>query len=88
MIVVGEPPAIVELELTVKGNERLDQILTGWKVSVESGRFARARYFCAPAALGPVLRAVARCDALLAIDVLPVPADIPGVAPLGGERIP
>jgi hypothetical protein len=82
------PGAPIELELTVKSNERLDQILTGWKASVELGRFARARYFCAPGALGPVLRAVARCDALLAVDVLPLPAGIPGVVPLGGERIP
>jgi hypothetical protein len=80
-------PIAVELELTVKANDRLDRILTGWKAAVESGRFARARYFCAPGALGPVLRAVARVDALTAIDVLPLPAGIPGIAPLGGERI-
>jgi hypothetical protein len=63
LIVLGEPPTVIEVELTAKGRNRLDEILTGWKTAVEKGRFARVRYYCSSAALPYVKRSVERADA-------------------------
>jgi hypothetical protein len=39
---------VLEVELTAKGRNRLDEILAGWKTAVARGRFVRVRYYCPP----------------------------------------
>lgn len=63
MIALGEPPSIIEVELTPKGKARLDEIITGWKTAVARGRFAGIRYYCSSGALSYVERAVDRVGA-------------------------
>lgn len=63
MIAIGEPPTAIEVELTAKGRNRLDEIVVGWKLAVERGRFAAVRYLCSPQALPYIERAVGRMRA-------------------------
>jgi hypothetical protein len=63
LIALGDPPGIVEVELTAKGKARLDEIVSGWAAAVDRGRFARVRYFCSTEALPYVERAVQRTGA-------------------------
>jgi hypothetical protein len=63
LIAIGKPPSIIEVELTAKGKARLDEIIAGWKMAVERGRFAGVRYYCSSEALPYVKRAVDRVGA-------------------------
>jgi hypothetical protein len=63
LIALGDPPGIIEVELSAKGSTRLDRIVRGWKQAVDNGRFAASRYFCSPAAQPYVERSLERVGA-------------------------
>jgi hypothetical protein len=63
LIAIGEPPTPIEVELTAKGRNRLDEIVAGWKLAVERGRFATVRYLCSAEALPYVERSLDRTEA-------------------------
>jgi hypothetical protein len=56
----GCPPEALEVELNLKGAERLDLILRSWRRAVAEGRFAGVAYHCSPRALAGLRRAVKR----------------------------
>ncbi len=56
----GEPPEAIEVELSLKGPERLDLILRSWRRAVAEGRFRGVVYHCSPRVLAGVGRAVER----------------------------
>lgn len=58
LIVLGDPPGAIEVELSDKSNRRLDEILRGWRREVAEKRLSRVRYLCSPRALPYVERAV------------------------------
>ena len=60
LIVIGDPPEAIEVELSDKSNRRLDEILRGWRWAVAEKRFGRVRYLCSRRALLYVERAVER----------------------------
>lgn len=60
LIVLGDPPEAIEIELSDKSNRRLDGILRGWRWAVAEKRFGRVRYLCSPKAMSYVTRAVGR----------------------------
>ncbi len=53
-------PIAIEVELTRKKAERLDQLLRAWRRAVGRGRFRRVVYFCPEAMYPVVVRAVER----------------------------
>jgi hypothetical protein len=63
LIELGELPSPVEVELTPKGGDRLDEIVGGWRAAVGEGRFKRVLYRCSAEALPYVERSVRRTDA-------------------------
>jgi hypothetical protein len=69
LVVLGEPPEAIEVELSDKSNRRLDEILKGWRWAVAEKRFSRVRYLCSPRALPYVERAVERTRIKTGIDV-------------------
>ena len=60
LIVLGDPPEAIEVELSDKSNRRLDEILRGWRWAVAEKRLGRIRYLCSPRALPYVERALDR----------------------------
>jgi hypothetical protein len=60
LILLGERPCPIEVELSAKGNVRLDRILAGWAAAVDQGRFAKVIYHCSPQASRYVERSVER----------------------------
>jgi hypothetical protein len=56
----GGAPEAIEVELSLKGPERLDLILRSWRRAVAEGRFRGVVYYCSPRALAGVKRAVER----------------------------
>lgn len=56
----GGPPEAIEVELSLKGADRLDLILRSWRRAVGEGRFSGVVYCCSPRAFGGVRRAVER----------------------------
>lgn len=56
----GVPPEAIEVELSLKGPERLDLILRSWRRAVGEGRFGGVLYRCSERTLGGVRRAVER----------------------------
>lgn len=60
LVVLGDPPEAIEVELSDKSNRRLDGILRGWRWTVAEKRFGRVRYLCSPRAMPYVVRAVER----------------------------
>ena len=56
----GEPPEAVEIELTAKGQARLDELLRGWRWPVAEHRLRRVVYRCPPRIRAIVERAVER----------------------------
>lgn len=56
----GGPPEAIEVELSLKGPERLDLILRSWRRAVAEGRFCGVVYHCSQRALAGVRRAVER----------------------------
>lgn len=58
--VEGEPPEAIEIELTAKGQARLDELLRGWRWPVAEHRLRRVVYRCPPRIRPVVERAVER----------------------------
>lgn len=56
----GSPPEAIEVELSLKGPERLDLIMRSWRQAVVEGRFCGVVYHCSSRALAGVRRAVER----------------------------
>jgi hypothetical protein len=56
----GGPPEAIEVELTPKGQVRLDELLRAWRRSVAERRLARVVYRCPPRTRGVLERAVER----------------------------
>jgi hypothetical protein len=66
----GGLPVTIEVELTVKGSDRLDAICRGY---ARARHLAGARYFAAPDPARAVVRAIDRTSAHDRIDVRPLP---------------
>lgn len=65
----GEPPEAIEVELTAKGQARLDELLRGWRWAVAERRLSSVTYRCPPR-IRPVLeRAVERTGTEAAVAV-------------------
>ena len=60
LVLLGERPEAVEVELTAKSAHRLDEILRAWRRSLGRGQFGRVRYLCSAGTLPYLQRAVAR----------------------------
>lgn len=60
LVVLGDSPEAIEVELSDKSNRRLDGILRGWRWAILEKRFGRVRYLCSPRAMPYVTRAVHR----------------------------
>jgi TIR domain len=60
LIVLGDLPEAIEVELSDKSNRRLDEILKGWRWAVLEKKISRVRYLCSPRALRYVTRVVER----------------------------
>lgn len=65
----GGRPEAVEVELTVKGASRLDELLRAWRRAVAEERVERVVYRCPPATRSYVERAVERTRTATAIAV-------------------
>lgn len=83
LIVLGERPEAIEVELTPKAPRRLDVILRGWSRAVAQGQYSRVRYLCLPATLRLLERAVLRLrfGERVALESLPVPDYLATVIP-------
>ena len=73
LIVLGDPPEAIEVELSDKSNRRLDEILRAWRRAIARKQFSRVRYFCSPRALPHVERACNRTRFIVGISVEAVP---------------
>jgi len=62
LVVIGERPEAVEVELTPKAPRRLDVILRAWARAVASGQYEGVRYLCPPVTLRLLQRALARTN--------------------------
>jgi len=56
----GEAPEAIEVELTAKGQARLDELLRAWRWAVAERRLKRVVYLCPPRVHGVLERAVKR----------------------------
>jgi hypothetical protein len=65
----GEPPEAIEVELTAKGQARLDELLRAWRWAVAEKRLRRVLYRCPPRTRGVVERGVERTGADSAVAV-------------------
>jgi len=65
----GEPPEAIEVELTAKGQARLDELLRGWRWAIAERRFSRVHYRCGPRIRALVERAVERTQTNSAVAV-------------------
>jgi hypothetical protein len=63
LVVLGNLPEAIEVELSDKSNRRLDGILRCWRWAVAEKRFSRVRYLCSPRAMPYVTRAAERMHA-------------------------
>ena len=68
----GEPPEAIEVELTAKGQARLDELLRAWRWAVAERRLRRVVYRCPPRIRPVVERAVERTgtDSAVAVEGL------------------
>jgi hypothetical protein len=60
LVLLGDPPVAIEVELTAKSPQRLQDILRSWRWTLASKQFGSVRYICSPRAFGPVERAANR----------------------------
>jgi hypothetical protein len=74
LVVIGDLPEAIEVELTPKAPRRLDVILRGWARAVASGQYERVRYLCPPVTLRLLERALWRSAFGEGIAVEPLPA--------------
>lgn len=84
LIVVGELPTAIEVELSRKGQGRLEEIIRLWRRAVDEGRFHIVHYYCATEVLPYVQRAVdrARAEEQIRIELLrPAASSLPTGAP-------
>lgn len=65
----GEPPEAIEVELTAKGKDRLDELLRAWRWAVGEQRLSRVTYRCPPRIRALVERAVERTQTAAAVAV-------------------
>lgn len=65
----GEPPEAIEVELTAKGQARLDELLRGWRWAVAERRLSSVTYRCPPRIRALLERAVERTSTQAAIAV-------------------
>jgi len=65
----GGPPEAIEVELTAKGQKRLDGLLRAWRVAVAEQRLSRVVYRCPPRVRSTVERAVERTRTAKAVAV-------------------
>jgi hypothetical protein len=82
LIVLGDPPEAVEVELTDKSARRLDELLRAWRRSLAARQFGRVCYLCSPRALPYVKRALARIGGEWAVDVEPLNGQLDATAAL------
>ncbi len=68
----GEPPEAIEVELTVKGQARLDALLRAWRLAVAERRLSRVVYRCTPDTHRVLERAIerTRTDTAIAVEEL------------------
>jgi hypothetical protein len=69
LVLLGDRPEAIEVELTDKAARRLDAILRAWRWTVARRQFGRVRYFCSLKALPHVERAVRRTRTDVAVVV-------------------
>jgi hypothetical protein len=72
LVLLGQRPEALEVELTAKSARRLDEILRAWRRSLGREQFGRVRYLCAARALPYVNRAARRIRAEDLIEVEPL----------------
>jgi hypothetical protein len=68
----GEPLEAIEIELSTKGANRLDQLMRGWRRAVLDGRVSGVEYRCAPRTLAYVRRAIERTKTDSVITAIPL----------------
>jgi len=69
LVLLGNPPEAVEVELTDKSARRLDEILRAWRRSLAARQFGRVRYLCSSRAMPYVSRAAGHIGSEWAVDV-------------------
>ena len=69
LIVLGDLPEAIEVELSDKSSRRLDEILDGWTWAILRKQISRVRYLCSPRALPYVRRAVDRMRGTADVEV-------------------
>jgi hypothetical protein len=69
LIVMGDMPEAIEVELSDKSNRRLDEILKGWRWAILEKKISRVRYLCSSRAVRHVERAIGRIKSDAGIDV-------------------
>lgn len=69
LVVLGDPPEAIEVELSDKSNRRLDEILRGWRRAVAEKRLSSVRYLCSHRALPYVERAIGRIRSCNGVEV-------------------
>lgn len=72
LILLGDLPEAIEIELTDKAARRLDEIMRAWRLTVAGRQFRGVRYLCSPRALPYVERAVSRTRCEICIEVEPL----------------
>jgi hypothetical protein len=72
LILLGDAPEAIEVELTPKAARRLDRIVRSWRHAAVERRISQVRYFAAPEAANAVRHAVerVRADTVVTIDLL------------------
>jgi hypothetical protein len=72
LVVGGDLPQAIEVELTDKSARRLDELMRAWRRALAAGQFGPIRYLCSARALPYVQRAVGRLTIAAAIEVEPL----------------
>ena len=60
LVLLGDPPTAIEVELTAKAPYRLDRLLRSWRRAVAAKQFGHVRYLCSADALGALERSARR----------------------------
>jgi|GEM_PF-874887 len=74
LVVLGDPPVAIEVELSDKSARRLDELMRAWRRALAVGQFGRVRYLCSPRALAYVERAVRQTGIGAPVEVEPLEA--------------
>lgn len=83
LVRLGESVEVIEVELTMKGSERLDSLVRAWSDAVILKQVSRVLYVCPPRVLRAVKRALARTHSArhIAADPLVLPQSPLGPPP-------